>query len=155
MNKTRVTLMLLGAAALAVVVTGFRANTPTGPTAGPSSPSSAGSSVAKRWYDSAQVQRGEPLYQQHCAACHQPDASGTPNWREPGPDGNYPPPPLNGAAHTWRHPLAALRRTVQRGGVPLGGVMPGFADKLNPREIDAILAWVQSRWDDRTYAVWQ
>lgn len=107
-----------------------------------------------RWYTAEQVQRGEPLYQTHCAGCHQPDASGTPNWKQPGPDGTYPPPPLNGSAHTWHHPLAQLRRTVQRGGVPLGGVMPGFQDKLEPHQIDDILAWIQSHWDDRIYGIW-
>ncbi len=32
--------------------------------------------------------------------------------------------------------------------------MPGFADKLNAREIDDILAWVQSHWPDGIYKVW-
>jgi mono/diheme cytochrome c family protein len=32
--------------------------------------------------------------------------------------------------------------------------MPGFADKLSPQQIDQILAWVQSHWSDKIYAIW-
>lgn len=34
-------------------------------------------------------------------------------------------------------------------------VMPAFADKLSPQEIDAILAWAQSHWSDKIYAIWR
>ena len=108
----------------------------------------------KRWYSRQHVDRGNLLYQTHCAGCHQADASGTSNWRQPDAEGRYPPPPLNGTAHTWHHPLTVLRRTVRIGGVPLGGSMPAFADILNAQEIDDILAWLQSHWSDRIYAVW-
>lgn len=108
----------------------------------------------KRWYSETQVARGKNLFQVNCSVCHKPDASGTPNWKERDADGKLPPPPLNGTAHAWHHPLSVLRRTVRLGGVPLGGSMPGFADKLNPKEIDAILAWVQSHWSDEIYRVW-
>jgi len=108
----------------------------------------------KRWYNSEQVGRGNILFQEHCATCHKPDASGTPNWREPNAEGKLPPPPLNGTAHAWHHPLAILRRTVRIGGVPLGGSMPGFADKLNAQQIDDILAWVQSHWPEKIYEAW-
>lgn len=107
-----------------------------------------------RWYDQQQVSRGNTLYQDNCALCHKPDASGTTDWRTPDANGNYPPPPLNGTAHTWHHPLSVLRRTVHRGGIPLGGVMPPFGDKLSVREIDDILAWVQSHWSDEVYNAW-
>ncbi|MCB1750630.1 MAG: cytochrome c [Gammaproteobacteria bacterium] len=107
-----------------------------------------------RWYTRAQSASGNALFQEYCASCHKPDASGTANWRETGADGKYPPPPLNGTAHTWHHPLSILRRTVRVGGVPLGGSMPGFGDKLNSRQIDDILAWVQSHWSDEIYRVW-
>ena len=85
----------------------------------------------ERWYSQVQVARGDALFQENCASCHKPDASGTPNWRETDAEGKYPPPPLNGTAHTWHHPLSILRRTVSVGGVPLGGTMPGFGEKLN------------------------
>lgn len=113
------------------------------------------SPVEGRWYRKNQLTRGEQLYQVHCAECHQPDTSGTKNWRELDAQGRYPPPPLNGTAHTWHHALPVLRRTVKRGGIPLGGWMPGFADKLNDQEIDDIFAWIQSHWSDEIYAIWQ
>lgn len=107
-----------------------------------------------RWYSELQVVKGYHLFQANCATCHQTDASGTKEWRKPDASGNYPPPPLNGTAHTWHHPLAILRRTVQTGGIPLGGTMPPFGDKLTAEEIDNILAWVQSHWSDEIYAAW-
>ena len=108
----------------------------------------------ERWYSAAQIQRGDPLYQTNCAECHKADASGTSNWMQPNPDGKFPPPPLNGSAHTWHHSLTVLRRTIKLGGERLGGTMPGFADKLNDEEIDDILAWVQSHWSEEIYRVW-
>jgi len=108
----------------------------------------------ERWYSRAQIRRGEPLFQANCARCHGADASGTLNWRQPNADGKFPPPPLNGTAHTWHHSLSVLRRTVNLGGVRLGGTMPGFADKLDSEQVNDILAWVQSHWSDEIYRVW-
>ena len=107
-----------------------------------------------RWYDERQVAAGEPLYRQHCAVCHGRRAVGTANWRRKGAGGAYPPPPLNGTAHTWHHPLAVLRRTIDRGGAPLGGVMPAFGGKLDDEERDAIIAYIQSLWPDETHRIW-
>ncbi len=107
-----------------------------------------------RWYTQEQVQHGYALFQTHCASCHKRDASGTPNWKEPDAQGRLPPPPLNGTAHAWHHPLALLRRIVRNGGIPMGGSMPPFKEKLSAEQIDAILAWVQSHWSDRIYAAW-
>ncbi|MCU7845734.1 MAG: cytochrome c [Candidatus Thiodiazotropha sp. (ex Monitilora ramsayi)] len=108
-----------------------------------------------RWYRDEQLLRGETLYLTHCAKCHQADSSGTINWNIPDEQGRYPPPPLNGTAHTWHHSLDVLRRTVKRGGIPLGGWMPGFADQLDDQQIDDILAWIQSQWSDEVYKIWQ
>lgn len=107
-----------------------------------------------RWYNEAQVKRGNEIYQANCASCHKPDASGTTNWRQRDANGKYPPPPLNGTAHTWHHPLKILRRVVNKGGIPLGGMMPSFEGQLNAQEIDDVLAWVQSHWSDEIYALW-
>ncbi|MCW9012770.1 MAG: cytochrome c [Gammaproteobacteria bacterium] len=107
-----------------------------------------------RWYSDRQVKKGRHIFQTHCASCHQADASGTQNWREKDVSGNYPPPPLNGTAHAWHHPLRSLKRTVQAGGVLLGGTMPAFSEKLNDREIEDVLAWVQSHWSDEIYSMW-
>jgi len=107
-----------------------------------------------RWYTNEQIARGGILYQANCASCHKADVSGTANWKQLDAKGKLPPPPLNGTAHAWHHPLSVLRRTVRLGGVPLGGTMPGFAGKLDDRELDDILAWVQSHWSDEIYNIW-
>ncbi len=107
-----------------------------------------------RWYNQDQINRGNTLYQANCASCHKPDASGTSNWKTLDANGKLPPPPLNGSAHTWHHPLMVLRRTIVNGGIPLGGTMPPFGSKLNLQQIDDILAWVQSHWSDEIFTIW-
>ena len=111
-------------------------------TASVDKPAAPSLSPIERWYSLARVTRGNALFQENCSSCHKPDASGTSNWRETNAEEKYPPPPLNGTAHVWHHPLSILRRTVRVGGVPLGGTMPGFDDRLNSQQIDDILAWV-------------
>ncbi len=111
-------------------------------------------SVQARWYDATTLKKGGILFQQHCAACHQPDASGTRDWKKPNKNGQYPPPPLNGSAHAWHHDLALLKQIIRDGGAPMGGVMPSFADKLNDRQIEAVIAYFQSKWPDQIYDNW-
>lgn len=120
-----------------------------------SAPSGLSETRVQRWYTPDQVARGQVLFQQHCAECHKADASGSPNWKEADAQGQFPPPPLNGTAHAWHHPLELLRRVVRLGGIPAGGSMPAFKDKLSATEIDDILAWVQSHWPDKIYRTWQ
>lgn len=111
--------------------------------------------VPGRWYTEAQVRSGEPLYQAHCAACHAADASATADWRTPDALGNYPPPPLDGSAHTWHHPLSVLDDTIANGGIRFGGVMPGFGGVLTRDERLAIIAWFQSLWPGEIYERWE
>lgn len=112
------------------------------------------SKVPGRWYSQAQVNRGNPVYQANCAVCHKSDAAGTEDWKTTDANGNYPPPPLNGTAHTWHHSMSVLQRTIRVGGVPLGGVMPAFEDKLSKQQIDDVIAFVQSHWNDEIYTLW-
>ncbi len=107
-----------------------------------------------RWYTQDQIAAGAILYEQNCASCHKANAEGTADWKTRDVNGKLPPPPLNGTAHTWHHPLSILRTVVTRGGAPVGGSMPPFGDKLDATQIDAILAWVQSHWPDDIYRIW-
>lgn len=111
--------------------------------------------TSKRWYSESQVSVGEQLFQNNCASCHGDQAQGlVTDWKKTLPDGSYPPPPLNGTAHAWHHPLPQLLRTIEQGGVPLGGVMPGFANKLSEKERLAVIAYFQNFWSDEIYQRW-
>jgi len=117
-------------------------------------PPQAEAPLPGRWYTASQVTAGEPLYQQYCAVCHATDGSATAEWRTPDGNGNYPPPPLNGTAHTWHHPIEVLDQTIVSGGAEFGGVMPGFGAVLAEADRLAIIAWFQSLWTDDIYARW-
>lgn len=119
---------------------------------GPAMP--ANMPVLKRWYTKKQAEHGNTVFQKNCASCHKPDASGTKDWQTPLENGKYPPPPLNGEAHAWHHSMNILRRVVNKGGIPLGGWMPAFEDKLSKQNVDDVLAWVQSNWSDEIYKRW-
>jgi mono/diheme cytochrome c family protein len=115
----------------------------------------AGPTVPGRWYTPAQVDAGRESFEKHCAVCHGTDGSATSEWRTVGPEGHYPPPPLNGTAHTWHHPLAALDRTIRNGGVEFGGAMPGFAAILDEDERLSVIAYIQTWWTNEIYASWE
>ena len=110
--------------------------------------------VAGRWYAQSQVELGRKVYAEYCIGCHRENAQGTASWRELAPDGSYPPTPLNGTAHAWHHPLGVLKRTIDEGGIPLGGKMPGFRDKLTEEEKLAVISYFQSFWTDEIYGAW-
>jgi mono/diheme cytochrome c family protein len=93
--------------------------------------------------DATKVARGAEVYRANCAACHGANAEGAPNWQKKGPDGKYPPPPLDATGHAWHHPKAALVKTIKEGTVKLGGAMPAVAGVLTDSDIEAVLAWIQ------------
>ncbi len=107
-----------------------------------------------RWYSYEQVEQGRGLFIKYCAACHKADASGTQDWKKPLADGNYPPPPLNGSAHSWHHSKSVLKSTIARGGKQWDGVMPAFGGILNDAEQDQIISYFQSYWSDEKYKIW-
>lgn len=111
--------------------------------------------AAERWYRPAHAAAGKALYDVHCVACHLPAGAGTANWRERDPSGLLPPPPLNGTAHTWHHPLAVLYRQIMTGSAPGVGNMPPFKGRLSQPEALAIIAYLQSLWSDEVYDAWQ
>jgi mono/diheme cytochrome c family protein len=111
---------------------------------------------AVRNLDPAQVTRGEALYNTHCAACHGPRGVGLPgDWRQRGPDGMHPPPPLDDSAHAWHHPTEVLRRMIRKGSPPGMGNMPAWEGKLGEREIEDVIVYIKSLWSDEIYAVWR
>ena len=110
----------------------------------------------KRWYKTAQLIQGRKVFKENCAVCHGDNGQGlVEDWRKTLADGSYPAPPLNGTAHAWHHSTEALLRTINHGGIPLGGTMPAFKDKLTDKEKEAVLAHVMSFWSDDIYAAWK
>lgn len=110
--------------------------------------------VQGRWYTQSQLDQGKQIYLTHCARCHGAGAQGSPVWNKPLADGSYPPPPLNGSAHSWHHPLWMLKKTIKEGGVAAGGKMPPFGDLLDDAQQSAVVAYFQSRWPDPIYEAW-
>lgn len=107
-----------------------------------------------RWYSEQQVALGNKVYDANCINCHKARARGTFAWKKPLDDGSYPPPPLNGSAHAWHHPLSVLLRTINEGGIAIGGKMPPFKDVLTDEQKLAAIAYFQSFWSDDIYTRW-
>ena len=97
----------------------------------------------ERWYTPENVARGAIVYAENCAVCHGQNGEGTENWRERTADGKLPPPPLNGTAHTWHHPIRVLGTQIKFGAPGGMGTMPGFAEKLTDQQIVDVIAWFQ------------
>ena len=114
----------------------------------------AGADGEERWYDQSRIESGEKVYASHCAVCHGARGEATPDWRRREADGSFPPPPLNGTAHTWHHPFNVLARQIKFGPPGGGGKMPTFQGKLTDEEIINVIAWFQSLWPDGIYAQW-
>lgn len=95
------------------------------------------------------VQLGQATFEKNCVTCHGVEAQGiTKDWKQKMPNGKYPAPPLNGTAHTWHHSPQTLLMTINNGGVALGGWMPGFKEKLDQAEKQALLDYIYSLWPE-------
>ena len=121
----------------------------------PGSPGSQAPERADRWYSAEQVASGRRLFGEHCASCHGASAEGTATWRKRDASGNYPPPPLNGTAHTWHHSLSVLDATIVNGGAAMDGVMPGFGSLLDRDQRLAVIAYFQDFWSEEIYRRWK
>ncbi len=124
-----------------------------GPVVADPSTVATGASI-QRWYSREHVQRGAPVYAQNCSVCHGQNAEGTKNWRQRTADGKFPPPPIDGTAHAWHHPITILGSQIKFGAPGGQGSMPGFAGKLSDEQIIDVIAWMQDKWSDEIYATW-
>jgi mono/diheme cytochrome c family protein len=114
------------------------------------------SSTQDRWYTHSQVALGAALFSSNCAACHGDEAEGSAgDWKQRLDDGSFPPPPLNGSAHAWHHPISMLLQVINEGGASFGGMMPGFSDTLEDDDKLAVIAYFQSYWTDEVYYRWE
>lgn len=109
----------------------------------------------ERQFDPVQVARGRAVYEQHCLACHGTEGKGQAgDWRAKGPDGKYPPPPLDDSAHAWHHPTKILHRVIKHGSPGGSGNMPAWDGVLTNAGIDDVVVYIKSLWSDDVYAVW-
>ena len=116
--------------------------------------SDSNTALIKRNFDPAQIQRGETVYNANCVGCHGPGGTATPEWRKPGPDGKYPPPPLDSSAHAWHHSTEVLKKTILKGTPPEIGSMPAWEGKLTEQQVDDVVVWIKSLWSDEIYDLW-
>lgn len=111
--------------------------------------------VPGRWYSYSIVETGNRIFKENCAQCHGASAQGlTDDFRKPLADGSYPPPPLNGTAHSWHHPLSGLFKTISNGGIAIGGKMPPFKNSLSEEDRLSVIASFQNWWPDNIYQAW-
>ena len=84
--------------------------------------------------------KGAELYAANCQACHG-DSNGV--------GGTGGAPPHNRAGHTWHHPDAQLREWVLNGKLGFGGPgMPALGDRLVEPEVDVVLAYIKTWWNE-------
>ncbi len=108
--------------------------------------------LAGRKLGPEKIRNGGDVYRQHCASCHGPNGEAKANWRIPGPDGRYPPPPLDGSAHAWHHSTETLEKMIREGSQD--GAMPAWEGKLTNQQIEDVVAWIKSLWPDEIYDIW-
>ena len=109
---------------------------------------------SSRWYTEEQVSAGEILYTTNCLVCHGVKGVGDPNWRRRNADGSMPPPALNGTAHTWHHNKPYLVNKIMHGAQGANERMPSFQNSLSQTDVESIIAYFQSFWDDEIYEIW-
>ncbi len=100
---------------------------------------------------------GAAIYAENCASCHGVNLEGEANWQSPNPDGTLPAPPHNEDGHTWHHSdrllfnytkLGGKGAMAQQGLLDFNSAMPAFGADLSDREINAVLAYIKSRWPE-------
>ena len=101
------------------------------------------------------IARGKIVYESNCVSCHQVNLVGAENWKVVDKDGHRKAPPLNGTGHTWHHDDASLHNIIKYGLAKIvknyEGKMIGFGDKINDKQIDSVLSYIKSHWEDQIY----
>ena len=101
------------------------------------------------------IAKGKIVYESNCVSCHQVNLIGAENWKGVDEDGHRKAPPLNGTGHTWHHDDATLHNIIKYGLPKIvknyEGKMIGFGDKINDKQIDSILSYIKSHWEDEIY----
>jgi mono/diheme cytochrome c family protein len=96
--------------------------------------------------DVSRVTAGQFTYLQNCATCHQPNLSGTDDWKIRDENGRLKPPPLDSAGHSWHHSDSLLIEVVTDGSFDPDSNMKGFTDRLSESEIADVIEFLKSTW---------
>ena len=107
-----------------------------------------------RQYDKNMLARGERVFQTNCAVCHSNGGEGKPGWQQPGPDGMFLPPPLDGNGRAWRLSSSQMKQFIRQGSPHGRSNMPAWQGKLTDPEIDEVVTWITSLWSDTVYLEW-
>jgi mono/diheme cytochrome c family protein len=110
-----------------------------------------------RQFEPASLARGAQLFGERCAQCHGPEGQGHPDWQRPSDGAFAAAPPLNGTGNDWkrsRKELAAVIKAGVRRKADKAVIMPPMQGKLNERDIEDILNWLQSLWPAEVYETW-
>jgi len=103
------------------------------------------------------IARGKIVYEGNCISCHKVNLIGAENWKVLDKDGHRKAPPLNGTGHTWHHDDASLHNIIKFGLAKIvknyEGKMIGFGDKINDKQIDSVLSYIKSHWEDEIYEI--
>jgi mono/diheme cytochrome c family protein len=123
----------------------------------PPAPGAAPGVELLRRFDPGSVTRGAALFGEHCALCHGPQAQGHPDWQTPS-DGQFAAaPPLNGTGNDWKRSRAELAAVIKNGVRRKSDnveVMPAWKKRMNERDVDDLLNWLQSLWPPEVYDAW-
>lgn len=95
--------------------------------------------------------RGQAVYAERCAGCHGDNLQGQADWRRLNRSGKLPAPPLDGTGHAWHHSDAELFHLVKFSVLDQAGPgyrtdMPAFGRVLTDADIEALVAYIRSRW---------
>jgi len=97
---------------------------------------------------------GKEVYDIQCASCHGANLEGEVGYGQESEDGLLKAPPHDETGHTWHHSNSFLIDSIEKGGIRLQGAnngtsaMPAYENILSPREIGAVLAYIQSTWPE-------
>ena len=121
----------------------------------PSAPVSPPAAV--RHFDPASLSRGAALFAERCAQCHGPQGQGHPDWQTPS-DGRFAAaPPLDGTGNDWKRSRAELAAIIKNGVRRKSDkveIMPTWQGRLDERDIEDVLNWMQSLWPAEVYETW-
>lgn len=92
---------------------------------------------------SAAAERGKVVYDEYCVSCHGIDGVGEAPTQGERVDGLAP--SLDETMHAWHHTDENLRTVIREG---TGGRMPPWGGALSDAQIDDLLAYMKSLWDD-------